>query len=76
MKSSPFADDSHYDMTTDEDGKVIVNLEHIQRDRLRVDVRKWIASKLRPKKYGDRTTVEGDPDKPVQHTFTLKIDNG
>ncbi len=24
-----------------------------QRDRLRVDTRKWIASKLKPKKYGD-----------------------
>ena len=24
------------------------------RDRLRVDARKWIASKLKPKKYGDR----------------------
>lgn len=29
-----------------------------QRDRLRVDTRKWIASKLKPKKYGDRTTTE------------------
>jgi hypothetical protein len=25
-----------------------------QRDRLRVDTRKWIASKLKPKKYGDK----------------------
>lgn len=24
-----------------------------QRDRLRVDTRKWVASKLKPKKYGD-----------------------
>lgn len=26
--------------------------------RLRVDARKWIASKLKPKKYGDRVDVE------------------
>jgi len=34
------------------------NGEHIQRSRLRVDTRKWIASKLKPKKYGDRMTTE------------------
>lgn len=34
------------------------NGEHIQRSRLRVDTRKWIASRLKPKKYGDRTTTE------------------
>lgn len=30
----------------------------VQRDRLRVDARKWVASKLLPKKYGDRVTQE------------------
>lgn len=30
------------------------NGEAIQRSRLRVDTRKWIASKLKPKKYGDK----------------------
>ncbi len=29
-----------------------------QRDRLRIDTRKWIASKLKPKKYGDKIEVE------------------
>ena len=29
----------------------------VQRDRLRVDSRKWIASKLNPKKYGDKVDV-------------------
>lgn len=40
----------------DKDGACIgykVNGEHVQRSRLRVDSRKWIASKLKPKKYGD-----------------------
>ena len=32
----------------------VVNTEHIQRSRLRVDVRKWTMSKLKPKKYGDK----------------------
>lgn len=32
--------------------------EHVQRSRLRVDARKWTASKLKPKKYGDKLTQE------------------
>lgn len=41
-----------------------VNGEHVQRSRLRVDTRKWIASKLKAKKYGDKVTNDH------QHTFT------
>lgn len=35
-----------------------VNGEHIQRSRLRIETRKWLASKLKPKKYGDRVGLE------------------
>lgn len=35
-----------------------VNGEYVQRSRLRLDARKWIASKLKPKKYGEKTTTE------------------
>ena len=34
------------------------NGEHVQRSRLRIDARKWIASKLKPKKYGDKIAQE------------------
>jgi hypothetical protein len=34
------------------------NGEAIGRSRLRLDTRKWIASKLKPKKYGDKLDVE------------------
>lgn len=34
------------------------------RDRLRVDTRKWIAAKLKPKKYGDKLQHSGDEDGP------------
>ncbi len=30
----------------------------VERARLQVDARKWLLSKLRPEKYGDRTTHE------------------
>jgi len=32
----------------------VVNNEAIQRSKLRVDTRKWLMSKLAPKKYGDK----------------------
>lgn len=43
-----------------EDGEVIetVNHEHIARSKLRVDSRKWLMSKLAPKKYGDKVQQE------------------
>lgn len=42
-----------------------VNGEHVQRSRLRIETRKWLASKLKPKKYGDKTTLAGDADNPI-----------
>lgn len=32
--------------------------DDVQRSRLRVDARKWMAGKLRPKKYGERQEIE------------------
>lgn len=52
----------------DADGAVMgwrENGEAIQRSRLRVDARKWMAGKLRPKVYGDKTILSGDEDNPV-----------
>ena len=34
--------------------------------RLRIDARKWWASKVAPKKYGDKVLVGGDADSPIQ----------
>ena len=48
------ADDGSKDTTQDDDGFEIVNHENIARARLRVDTRKFIAAKLKPKRYGDR----------------------
>lgn len=42
--------------------------------RIRIDTRKWIASKLKPKKYGDKIAVGGDPNgEPINHSVTLTI---
>lgn len=58
-ESLEIADDASNDWMErqSDDGKSVgweLNGEHVQRSRLRVDTRKWFASKLAPKKYGDR----------------------
>lgn len=35
----------------------VTNGEALQRSRLRVDTRKWLMSKMKPKKYGDKVDV-------------------
>ena len=50
------------------DGEVIdikLDSAYIQWQRQRIDARKWTASKLRPKKYGDRVVHAGDDDNPM-----------
>lgn len=46
------------DLDEDEYGNEKPNHEVIQRSRLKVDTRKWIASKLLPKLYGDKISLE------------------
>ena len=52
------ADDQENDVYTDEDGKEFVNHNVINRARLRVDSRKWMLSKMMPKKYSDKIQVD------------------
>lgn len=41
----------------DDEGYAL-NGEHVQRSRLRVDARKWVAARMAPKKYGEKITTE------------------
>jgi hypothetical protein len=52
------ADDSGDDIKVDDKGREYVDHDNINRARLRVDSRKWCASKLFPKKYGDKATLD------------------
>jgi len=72
------ADDStnDYMMKQNENGTEyeVLNSEHIQRSRLRIETRKWLSSKLKPKKYGDKIQQEhsgpdGSPIKVSNITF-------
>jgi hypothetical protein len=71
------ADDGRNDyMESQQDGGGVAYKfmgEHVQRSRLRVDARKWIVSKLMPKKYGDKVTTEhtGANGGPIQYVARL-----
>jgi hypothetical protein len=62
------ADDGRNDTYVDENGHSRTDQEVLGRSRLRVDARKWLASKMFPTKYGDRVTQEliGSDGGPVQ----------
>lgn len=52
----------------DKDGQPVgyqLNGEHVQRSKLRIDTRKWYLSKIKPKKYGDKTILAGDDENPI-----------
>jgi hypothetical protein len=56
------ADDSTQDEIINDQGMRVCNSEFIARSRLRIDTRKWLASKLVPKIYGIQTNEEKSTD--------------
>ena len=52
------ADDGRNDTYIDENGHERVNQDVVARSRLRVEARKWVASKLKPKKYGEKSKLK------------------
>lgn len=55
------ADESPIAVEKDKDGNVVgtkLDSAGVARNRLRVETRKWVASKLKPKKYGDHAKLE------------------
>ncbi len=65
------ADDSINDSQVDETGKTIINHDHINRARLRIDTRKWLACKLVPRVYGD-TKQEKDNGEDAISQFRVE----
>lgn len=75
------ADDARNDWMQrnhEDDPGWVANGEHVQRSRLRIDTRKWIASKLKPKKYGERLSTEltGPDGGPVQIQPVINVTVG
>lgn len=57
----------------DDKGVARIDSAHVNWMRLRIDSRKWIASKLKPKKYGDRQVLAGDAENPLEVQVESKI---
>jgi len=54
---------------------VVLNGEHVQRSKLRVDSRKWALGRMNPKKYGDKTFLGGVEDAPIKVQNTIDVSN-
>lgn len=70
------ADDGRNDWMASNDEENLgykLNGEHIQRSRLRVDARKWLMSKLAPKRYGDKTQITGEDGQPIAISHVVKF---
>lgn len=69
------ADDSRNDWIEREgkDGatEVVVNPEVVARARVRIDSRKWLMSKMAPKRYGDRVALTGPNGGALQVNQTI-----
>jgi len=48
--------------------------EWTNRSKLRVEARKWIASKLKPKKYGDKVQTELSGELNIKQITGMKVD--
>lgn len=59
------ADDSTNDWMVNEKGTVVANHDHINRARLRIDTRKWLAAKLCPRLYGDTKQDKGNENDAI-----------
>lgn len=70
------ADDGSNDLMTIQKGKEsysIENKEVTNRSRLRVDTRKWLMAKMKPKKYGDHVDVTSG-GKPIEGNKIMLAD--
>ena len=71
------ADNTDEDYYLDDKGRLKTNHENINRSRLRVDTRKWIASKILPKKFGDKLDLTTGGEKLTSQEFDLtKLSDG
>lgn len=68
------ADDSSRDVKI-VDGEAVVDHEQVQRARLRIDARKWVAGKLAPSKYGEsqRHEITGEGGGPIEIASNIGV---
>lgn len=56
------SDEAKNDTYVDENGNTRTDTEVVQRSKLRIDARKWVAAKLKPRVYGEKLTLDGKVD--------------
>lgn len=58
-----------------DDGSVdeVLNHEHVQRSKLRIETRLKLLAKWDPKRYGDRQLIGSDPDNPLPQGFSVNL---
>jgi hypothetical protein len=66
------SDKQDSDVIIGEDGNQYINHNIINRNRLQVDARKWILSKMNPKKYGDKLDLNLETKKPILYKNVSK----
>lgn len=57
-------------------GRDVPDQEAIQRSKLRVEARKWLMSKMKPKKYGDKVDLTSDGKAIEGNTIIFKKFDG
>ena len=67
------ADNSSDDTIIDEKGGERANNAAVQRDRLKVDTRKWLLAKMHPKKYGDKIDMTSG-NEPLKQNLNILVD--
>jgi len=67
------ADDGRNDWMI-RNGVAVENGEAIRRSQIRIDSRKWLAGKMRPKKYGEKIVQEqsGVDGGPIDHVHKIE----
>ena len=66
------SDDASQDQHVNEQGTLVSNPQTINRARLKVDTRKWLACKLVPKVYGNKIDIDSDQNMRMSDEF-LKL---
>ena len=64
------------DKKTGEVLSIDLSSSYIAWQKNRIEARKWTAMKLRPKKYGDKLELGGDPNNPLKFEVKVEAEQG
>jgi hypothetical protein len=56
--------------------RIELSSSYIAWQKNRIEARKWTAMKLRPKKYGDKLELGGDPNNPLKIEVKTEAEQG